>query len=57
MSSSNLGTEDVWSAAVTVSWALDATPDTGFKFVAVHPGTIKIEQANFHVERVLPLCR
>ena len=35
----------MWSDAVTVSWALDVTPDTGFKFVAVHPGAVKTEAA------------
>ena len=34
------------SYAVTVSWALDLTPDTGFKIVAIHPGAVKTEMAD-----------
>ncbi|KAK9828882.1 hypothetical protein WJX72_002578 [[Myrmecia] bisecta] len=29
--------------SLTVSWALDVTPDTGFKFIALHPGIVKTE--------------
>ena len=29
--------------AVTVSWALDFGPNTGFKFAALHPGGIRTE--------------
>lgn len=30
-------------SAVTVSWALDLGPSTGFMFIALHPGGIKTE--------------
>jgi hypothetical protein len=32
--------------AVTVSWALDLTPDSGFKFVALHPGLVRTDMAS-----------
>ena len=31
------------AAAVTLSWASDVTPDDGFIFVAIHPGSVSTD--------------
>jgi len=34
----------LWAtAAVTLSWASDVTPEEGFTFVAIHPGTVNTD--------------
>ncbi len=33
-------------AAVTLSWASDVTPEEGFIFVAIHPGSVETDMNN-----------
>ena len=32
--------------AVTLSWASDVTPEEGFTFVAIHPGSVETDMNN-----------
>ena len=38
------GEVSLWAtAAVTLTWASDVTPEEGFTFVAIHPGTVNTD--------------